>query len=160
MLQHKPPIRILSPGTVFRRDAIDATHFPMFHQCEGLIVEAGMTVCDLKSLLDFFFKKLLGEISEIRMRPSFFPFVSPGFEVDFRSRNLGKLSNKWVEICGCGMVAPRVFENCGHVSDDISGFAFGMGIERLAMLLYGVDDIRLFFQNNTKFLKQFKFSML
>ncbi|MDR2779382.1 MAG: phenylalanine--tRNA ligase subunit alpha [Puniceicoccales bacterium] len=160
MLQRKPPIRILSPGMVFRRDAIDATHYPTFHQCEGLVVGEGITVCDLKSILDFFFKKLTGEGSEIRMRPSFFPFVSPGFEVDFRSKNLGKLSNRWIEICGCGMVAPSVFKNCGYGSDKISGFAFGMGIERLAMLLYGIDDIRLFFQNDTRFLKQFKLSML
>ncbi|MDR1891326.1 MAG: phenylalanine--tRNA ligase subunit alpha [Puniceicoccales bacterium] len=160
MLQRKPPIRVLSPGMVFRRDAIDATHYPTFHQCEGLAVDEGITVCDLKSILDFFFKKLTGEGSEIRMRPSFFPFVSPGFEVDFRSKNLGKLSNRWIEICGCGMVAPKVFQNCGYADDEISGFAFGMGIERLAMLLYGVDDIRLFFQNDTRFLKQFKLSML
>ncbi|MDR1457545.1 MAG: phenylalanine--tRNA ligase subunit alpha [Puniceicoccales bacterium] len=159
MLRCKPPIRILSPGMVFRRDAIDATHYPAFHQCEGLVVDEGITVCDLKSILDFFFKKLTGENSEIRMRPSFFPFVSPGFEVDFRSKNLGKLSNRWIEICGCGMVAPNVFKNCGYAGDKISGFAFGMGIERLAMLLYGIDDIRLFFQNDTRFLKQFKLSM-
>ncbi|MDR0692978.1 MAG: phenylalanine--tRNA ligase subunit alpha [Puniceicoccales bacterium] len=159
MLQRKPPIRILSPGMVFRRDAIDATHYPTFHQCEGLVVDEGITVCDLKSILDFFFKKLTGENSEIRMRPSFFPFVSPGFEVDFRAKNLGKLSNRWIEICGCGMVAPNVFKNCGYVGDKISGFAFGMGIERLAMLLYGIDDIRLFFQNDSRFLKQFKLSM-
>ncbi|MDR2603364.1 MAG: phenylalanine--tRNA ligase subunit alpha [Puniceicoccales bacterium] len=159
MLQSKPPIRILSPGMVFRRDAIDATHYPTFHQCEGLVVDERITVCDLKSILDFFFKKLIGENSEIRMRPSFFPFTSPGFEVDFRSKNLGKLSNRWIEIGGCGMVAPNVFKNCGYGSDKISGFAFGMGIERLAMLLYGIDDIRLFFQNDIRFLKQFKLSM-
>ncbi|MDR1232672.1 MAG: phenylalanine--tRNA ligase subunit alpha [Puniceicoccales bacterium] len=159
MLQSKPPIRILSPGMVFRRDAIDATHYPIFHQCEGLVVGEGITVCDLKSILDFFFKKLTGENSEIRMRPSFFPFVSPGFEVDFRSKNLGKLSNRWIEAGGCGMVAPNVFKNCGYASDKISGFAFGMGIERLAILLYGIDDIRLFFQNDTRFLRQFKLSM-
>ncbi|MDR2629257.1 MAG: phenylalanine--tRNA ligase subunit alpha [Puniceicoccales bacterium] len=159
MLQRKPPIRILSPGTVFRRDAIDASHYPVFHQCEGLVVDERITVCDLKSILDFFFKKLIGESSEIRMRPSFFPFTSPGFEVDFRSKSLGKLSNRWIEIGGCGMVAPNVFENCGYASDKISGFAFGMGIERLAMLLYGIDDIRLFFQNDARFLKQFKLSM-
>ncbi|MDR1595716.1 MAG: phenylalanine--tRNA ligase subunit alpha [Puniceicoccales bacterium] len=159
MLKNRPPIRVLSPGTVFRRDAIDATHFPSFHQCEGLAVEDGMSVCDLKSTLNFLFTELIGEGCETRMRPSFFPFVSPGFEVDFKSKNLGKLSNKWIEIGGCGMVAPSVFRNCGY-EDNASGFAFGVGIERLAMLFYGVDDIRLFFQNDARFLKQFKVSMI
>jgi phenylalanyl-tRNA synthetase alpha chain len=112
MLKYNPPIRMLSPGTVFRKDAIDATHSPNFHQCEGLVVEDGTSVCDLKATLDFFFTELIGEECEVRMRPSYFPFVSPGFEVDFRSKNLGKLSNKWVEVCGCGMVAPSVFRNC------------------------------------------------
>jgi phenylalanyl-tRNA synthetase alpha chain len=159
MLRSKPPIGILSPGMVFHRDVMDAAHYLTFHQCEGLFVDESITVCDLKSILDFFFKKLTGENSEIRMRLSFFPFVSPGFKVDFRSKNLGKLSNRWIEICGCGMVAPNVFTNYVYAGDRISGFAFGMGIERLAMLGYGIDDIRLFFQNDTRFLKQFKLSM-
>ncbi|MDR1433141.1 MAG: phenylalanine--tRNA ligase subunit alpha [Puniceicoccales bacterium] len=159
MLQQKPPIKILSPGTVFRRDAIDATHSPSFHQCEGLVVEEGTNVCDLKATLAFLFEELIGKGCEMRMRPSFFPFVSPGFEVDFRSENLGKLSNRWIEICGCGMVAPSVFKNCGY-GDDAAGFAFGVGIERLAMLLYGVDDIRLFFKNDARFLRQFATPML
>jgi phenylalanyl-tRNA synthetase alpha chain len=157
MLREQPPIRILSPGRVFRRDAIDATHFPMFHQCEGLVVEDGATVCDLKSTLDFLFTELIGKGCETRMRPSYFPFVSPGFEVDFRSDNLGKLSGMWIEIGGCGMVAPNVFKNCGY-GENMTGFAFGMGLERIAMLLYGIDDIRLFFQNDTRFLRQFKSS--
>ena len=93
------------------------------------------------------------------MRPSYFPFVSPGFEVDFRSKNVGKLSDRWIEVCGCGMVAPSVFENCGINSDEYSGYAFGMGIERLAMLMYGIDDIRFFYQNDSRFLKQFRYLM-
>jgi phenylalanyl-tRNA synthetase alpha chain len=156
MLRSKPPIRILSPGRVFRRDAIDATHSPFFHQCEGLAVDGDITVCDLKSSLDFLFTELVGDGAEVRMRPSYFPFVSPGFEVDFRSKNIGKLSNRWIEIGGCGMVAPNVFRNCGYDETTVSGFAFGMGLERIAMLLYGVDDIRLFCQNDARFLKQFK----
>jgi phenylalanyl-tRNA synthetase alpha chain len=159
MLRQKPPIRILSQGRVFRKDAIDATHSPNFHQCEGLVVDENVTVCDLKSTLDFFFAELTGGECEIRMRPSFFPFVSPGFEVDFRSGNLGKLSNRWIEAAGCGMVAPSVFGNCGYDAAAVSGFAFGVGIERLAMLLFGVDDIRLFFQNDTRFLRQFPMAM-
>jgi phenylalanyl-tRNA synthetase alpha chain len=159
MLRQKPPVRILSQGRVFRKDAIDATHSPNFHQCEGLVVGEDITVCDLKSTLDFFFSELTGGECEIRMRPSFFPFVSPGFEVDFRSGNIGKLSNRWIEAVGCGMVAPNVFKNCGYDVDAVSGFAFGIGIERMAMLLFGVDDIRLFFQNDTRFLRQFKMSM-
>ncbi|MDR1401573.1 MAG: phenylalanine--tRNA ligase subunit alpha [Puniceicoccales bacterium] len=160
MLHSKPPIRILSPGRVFRKDTMDATHSPIFHQCEGLVVEEGTSVCDLKATLDFFFTELIGEGCETRMRPSFFPFVSPGFEVDFRSKNIGKLSNRWIEIGGCGMVAPNVFKNCGYESGSVTGFAFGVGLERLAMLLYGIDDIRLFFQNDTRFLKQFSMPML
>ncbi|MDR1413499.1 MAG: phenylalanine--tRNA ligase subunit alpha [Puniceicoccales bacterium] len=160
MLQNKPPIRILSPGRVFRKDTMDATHSPIFHQCEGLVVEEGTSVCDLKATLDFFFTELIGEGCETRMRPSFFPFVSPGFEVDFRSKNLGKLSNRWIEVGGCGMIAPNVFKNCGYESLSTTGFAFGVGLERLAMLLYGVDDIRLFFQNDARFLKQFAMPML
>ena len=159
MLSQKPPIRILSPGRTFRKDSIDATHSPNFHQCEGLVVEKCSTVSDLKSVLIFFFEELIGKGCEIRMRPSYFPFVSPGFEVDFRSKNVGKLSDRWIEVCGCGMVAPSVFENCGINSDEYSGYAFGMGIERLAMLMYGIDDIRLFYQNDSRFLKQFRYSM-
>jgi phenylalanyl-tRNA synthetase alpha chain len=156
MLLEKPPIRILSPGRVFRRDALDATHSPVFHQCEGLMVGDGITVCDLKATLDFLFTELVGAGCETRMRPSYFPFVSPGFEVDFRSDNLGKLSGRWIEIGGCGMVAPNVFRNCGLDPDTVTGFAFGMGIERIAMLLHGIDDIRFFFQNDVRFLRQFR----
>jgi phenylalanyl-tRNA synthetase alpha chain len=160
MLETKPPIRVLSPGRVFRKDTMDATHSPNFHQCEGLVVEEGTSVCDLKATLDFFFTELIGEGCEIRMRPSYFPFVSPGFEVDFKSKALGKLSDRWIEAVGCGMVAPNVLRNCGCEDSGVSGFAFGMGIERLAMLLFGIDDIRLFFQNDVRVLGQFRRSML
>jgi phenylalanyl-tRNA synthetase alpha chain len=160
MLKYRPPIRILSCGTVFRKDSIDATHSPVFHQCESLVVDDDISVCDLKASLHFLFTELLGEGCEVRMRPSFFPFVSPGFEVDFRSKSVGKLSGRWIEMGGCGMVASNVFRNCGHDPEKISGFAFGMGIERLAMLLYGIDDIRLFYQNDTRFLRQFRRAMV
>ena len=158
MLKSEPPIRVISPGLCFRKDTMDATHSSNFYQCEGLVVDrSDITVCDLKATLDFFFKELIGEDCEIRMRPSFFPFTSPGFEVDFKSKNIGKLSNRWIEVCGCGIVAENVFKSCDY--SDVSGFAFAVGIDRLAMLLYGIDDIRLFYQNDARFLKQFKFAM-
>lgn len=160
MLSEKPPIRVLSPGRVFRKDTIDATHSPNFHQCEGLVVDKRATVSELTSTLNYFFTELIGEHCEVRMRPSYFPFVSPGFEMDLRSNDLGALSNKWIEVCGCGIVAPSVLENCGIDSKEYTGYAFGIGIERLAMLLYGIDDIRLLYQNDTRFLKQFRVSMI
>jgi phenylalanyl-tRNA synthetase alpha chain len=155
MLAEKPPLRIISPGRTFRRDTMDATHSANFHQCEGLVVDQGMSVVDLKSVLDFFFKELLGEKCETRFRPSFFPFTEPSFEMDFRAPNMGKLSNQWIEVVGCGMVHPNVFSVVGYDSNAWSGYAFGFGIERLAMLMCGVDDIRLFYQNDARFLKQF-----
>lgn len=155
MLAEKPPLRIISPGRTFRRDTMDATHSANFHQCEGLVVDENIGVVDLKSALDFFFKELLGEKCEIRFRPSFFPFTEPSFEMDFRLPSMGKLSGQWIEVAGCGMVHPRVFSAVGHDPSVWSGYAFGFGIERLAMLMYGVDDIRLFYQNDARFLKQF-----
>lgn len=160
MLAENPPIRILSPGRVFRKDTIDATHSPNFHQCEGLVIDRRASVSELTSTLNYFFAELIGEHCEVRMRPSYFPFVSPGFEMDLRTKNLGALSNKWIEVCGCGIVAPSVLENCGIDNTEYTGYAFGIGIERLAMLLYGIDDIRLFYQNDARFLKQFRVSMM
>lgn len=160
MLTEEPPIRILSPGRVFRKDTIDATHSPNFHQCEGLVIDKLATVSELTSTLNYFFTELIGEHCEVRMRPSYFPFVSPGFEMDLRTKNLGALSNKWIEVCGCGIVAPSVLENCGIDNTTYTGYAFGIGIERLAMLLYGIDDIRLFYQNDARFLRQFRMSMM
>jgi phenylalanyl-tRNA synthetase alpha chain len=155
MLAERPPLRIISPGRTFRRDTMDATHSANFHQCEGLVVDENISVVDLKSILDFFFKELFGTKCEIRLRPSFFPFTEPSFEVDFRVRDMGKLSNRWIEVVGCGMIHPSVFSAVGYDPDVWSGYAFGFGIERLAMLMYGVDDIRLFYQNDTRFLGQF-----
>lgn len=155
MLSEKPPLRILSPGRTFRRDTLDATHSPVFHQCEGLMVDNDVKVTDLKAVLDFFFKELFGNKCETRFRPSFFPFTEPSFEVDFRAPNIGKLSNKWVEVVGCGIVDPKVFSNVGYSPEEWSGYAFGMGIERIAMLMYGIEDIRLFYQNDVRFLQQF-----
>lgn len=155
MLAEQPPLRILSPGRTFRRDTSDATHSPVFHQCEGLVVDKDVKVTDLKGVLDFFFKELFGNKCEIRFRPSFFPFTEPSFEVDFRSPNLGKLGNSWIEVAGCGTVDPKVFQAVGYNPEIWSGYAFGFGIERIAMLMYGIDDIRLFYQNDTRFLRQF-----
>lgn len=153
--QKKPPIRIIAPGRTFRRDTVDATHSANFHQIEALYVDKNVTVCDLKATLNYFLRSLFGKNTEIRLRPSFFPFTEPSFEVDFRSPNLGKLSDQWIEILGCGMVDPNVFENVDIDASTYTGFAIGCGIERLAMLLYGIDDVRLFYQNDLRFLDQF-----
>ncbi|MDR1906857.1 MAG: phenylalanine--tRNA ligase subunit alpha [Puniceicoccales bacterium] len=155
MVREKPPIRIVVPGRTFRRDVTDATHSANFHQFEVLCVDEGVTVCDLKSILDYFLRSLFGPGTETRLRPSFFPFTEPSFEVDVRSPGMGKLSNRWVEILGCGMVDPNVFGAVGIDAERYSGFAAGFGLERLAMLLYGIDDVRLFYQNDLRFLEQF-----
>lgn len=155
MLQEKPPIRIIAPGRVFRRDTVDATHSANFHQVEGLYVDRKVSVKDLRALLDFFVREMFGRDVKTRLRPSFFPFTEPSFELDLMSPNLGKLSNRWLEIMGCGMVDPKVFESVGYDPQEWTGYAFGMGIERIAMLLHGIDDIRYFYQNDLRFLKQF-----
>ncbi|MDR1366863.1 MAG: phenylalanine--tRNA ligase subunit alpha [Puniceicoccales bacterium] len=155
MLKQRPPIRIISPGRTFRRDTTDATHSANFHQFEALYIDENVTVCDLKSTLDYFLKTLFGPKTETRLRPSFFPFTEPSFEVDFRATGFGKLSNQWIEILGCGMVDPNVLEAVGIDSERHTGFAAGLGMERLAMLLYGIDDVRLFDQNDLRFLEQF-----
>ncbi|MGK0176946.1 MAG: phenylalanyl-tRNA synthetase alpha chain [Lentimonas sp.] len=155
MLKEKPPIRIIAPGRCFRRDTPDATHSANFHQVEGLYVDKDVTLLDLKATLDHFVKTIFGPKAKTRLRPSFFPFTEPSFEMDFFSPDLGKLSNKWIEIMGCGMVDPEVFKSVNIDPEVYTGFAFGMGIERIAMILQGVDDIRYYYQNDIRFLKQF-----
>ena len=155
MLKETPPIRIVAPGRCFRRDTPDATHSANFHQVEGLYVDKDVTLLDLKATLDHFVKTLFGPKAKTRLRPSFFPFTEPSFEMDFFSPDLGKLSNKWLEIMGCGMVDPEVFKAVEIDPAAYTGFAFGMGIERIAMILQGVDDIRYYYQNDVRFLKQF-----
>ena len=155
MLKGKPPIRIVAPGRCFRRDTPDATHSANFHQIEGLYVDKNVTLLYLKATLDHFVKTIFGPKAKTRLRPSFFPFTEPSFEMDFFSPDLGKLSNKWLEIMGCGMVDPEVFKAVGIDSKVYTGYALGMGIERIAMILQGVDDIRYYYQNDVRFLKQF-----
>lgn len=155
MLEAKPPIRIVAPGRCFRRDTPDATHSANFHQIEGLYVDKDVTLLELKATLDHFVKTIFGPKAKTRLRPSFFPFTEPSFEMDFFSPDLGKLSNKWLEIMGCGMVDPEVFKAVDIDPDVYTGYAFGMGIERIAMILQGVDDIRYYYQNDVRFLKQF-----
>jgi phenylalanyl-tRNA synthetase alpha chain len=156
----QPPVRILSPGRVYRRDS-DVSHTPMFHQIEGLLVDKGVSFADLKGILTAFLKKIFGMDTTLRFRPSFFPFTEPSAEVDIRCvickgngcRVCGQ--SGWLEILGSGMVDPAVFKNVGYDSEEYSGFAFGLGLERIAMLKYGVSDIRLFFENDIRFLNQF-----
>lgn len=155
MLKQQPPIRIVAPGRCFRRDTPDATHSANFHQIEGLYVDKDVTLLDLKATLDHFVKTIFGPKAKTRLRPSFFPFTEPSFEMDFFSPDLGKLSNKWLEIMGCGMVDPEVFKAVGIDPEVYTGYAFGMGIERIAMILQGADDIRYYYQNDVRFLKQF-----
>jgi len=155
MLERQPPLRFISPGRCFRRDTVDATHSANFNQIEGLYVDKQVTVRDLKALLDYLFESLLGAGTKTRLRPHFFPYTEPSFEVDFSAGHLAKVGSEWIEMAGCGMVDPAVFEEVGYDPDIYSGFAFGFGIERIAMILYGVDDIRYFYQNDLRFLKQF-----
>jgi phenylalanyl-tRNA synthetase alpha chain len=155
MLSRKPPFRIVAPGRCFRRDAVDATHSANFHQVEGLWIDRNVTLADLRGVLDFFVKETFGPDAEIRLRPSFFPFTEPSFEMDLRSPNLGRLSNRWLEIMGCGLVDPKVLELCGLDPEEFSGLAFGLGLERIAMLVHGIDDIRHFYNNDLRFLRQF-----
>lgn len=155
MLAEKPPLRIISPGRCFRRDTVDATHSSNFHQVEGLFVDEDVTVRDLKAVLDHFIRELLGSDAKTRFRPHFFPYTEPSFEVDFHSAHLAKLGKDWVEIMGCGMVDPEVFKSVGYDPERWRGFAFGMGIERIAMIVHGIDDIRYFYQNDLRFLRQF-----
>ena len=158
LVKEKPPLRIIAPGRCFRRDTVDATHSANFHQTEGLFVDKKVTLKDLKGVLDFFLKELFGEKVKTRLRPSFFPFTEPSFEVDLKAPNIGKLSDQWIEIMGCGMVDPNVLSLADLPPEEWSGFAFGMGIERISMLLHGIDDIRHFYNNDIRFLSQFNHS--
>ncbi len=161
MENEKPPIRIISPGRVYRSDAVDATHSPLFHQLEGLVVDKGVTMGDLKGTLETFAKKLFGEDTRIRFRPHHFPFTEPSAEVDASCFACGGKGCRickgegWIEILGAGMVHPFVLSNCGIDTNVYSGFAFGLGIERIAMLKYKIDDMRLLYENDVRFLSQF-----
>ena len=153
MEKQKPPIRIIAPGRVYRSDALDATHSPLFHQVEGLVVDKNITMADLKGTLEVFVKRLYGEESVVRFRPHHFPFTEPSAELDVQCFNCH--GEGWIEILGCGMVHPKVLENCGIDPEEYSGFAFGMGLERLVMRRYNIDDLRLFYENDARFLNQF-----
>jgi len=155
MEKQKPPIRIIVPGRCYRRDNADATHNPTFHQIEGLYVDKGVTVGDLKGTVEFVFKEVLGVETKIRFRPHYFSYTEPSFEIDFSNALVKKLGKEWLEIAGCGMVHPQVFENVGYDPEIWTGWAFGFGIERIAMLRYGINDIRLFYENDVRFLKEF-----
>jgi phenylalanyl-tRNA synthetase alpha chain len=149
MEAQKPPIRIICPGRVYRCD-YDQTHSPMFHQVEGLIIDKNISFADLKGTLEQFLREFFEEDVRVRFRPSYFPFTEPSIEVD-----IDRGDGKWLEVLGCGMVHPKVLEMSGIDSEEYTGFAFGMGVERFAMLRYGVDDLRLFFENDLRFLSQF-----
>jgi len=151
MESQPPPVRVIAIGRVYRPDTVDATHSFMFHQIEGLMVDRGVTMADLKTVLRLFAQSYLGEDVQIRFRPSFFPFTEPSVEVDM----LWHGGDRWVEMGGAGMVDPNVFRAVGYDPDEVTGFAFGLGIERLCMRRHGIDDIRLLYQNDTRFLSQF-----
>lgn len=161
MESQKPPIRIISPGRVYRSDAVDATHSPVFHQVEGLVIDKGIKMSDLKGTLEVFVKKLYGDDTKLRFRPHHFPFTEPSAEVDISCFNCGGKGCRfckgegWIEILGCGMVHPKVLKNCGIDTNIYSGFAFGIGLERVALFRYDIDDIRLLYENDTRFLEQF-----
>jgi phenylalanyl-tRNA synthetase alpha chain len=160
MEKHPPPVRIISPGPAYRRDS-DPTHSPMFHQVEGLLVDKGITFADLKGVLTVFVHQMFGKGTRLRFRPSFFPFTEPSAEIDIEcficgGKGCGVCSNTgWLEILGSGMTDPAVFGFVDYDPEEVTGFAFGMGVERIAMLKYGIHDIRLFFTNDLRFLKQF-----
>jgi phenylalanyl-tRNA synthetase alpha chain len=161
MESRQPPVRIIAPGRCYRRDAIDASHMPVFHQCEGLYVDRNVSLADLKATLTYFARQLLGEKVKIRFRPHFFPFTEPSVEYDFSCVFCGGKGCRvckqsgWLEISGAGMVDPNVFAKVGYDPEAWTGYAWGMGVERVAMLRYGIDDIRLFYQGDLRFLEQF-----
>jgi phenylalanyl-tRNA synthetase alpha chain len=161
MEKNDPPVRLVAIGPVYRKDNLDLTHTPMFHQVEGLVVGKGVTLADLKGTLTAMAEALFGPGTGVRFRPSFFPYTEPSAEVDircFRCKGVGCPMCKrtgWIEILGSGMVHPAVFEAVGYNADEVTGFAFGMGVERVALLKWGVDDIRLFYENDLRFLEQF-----
>jgi phenylalanyl-tRNA synthetase alpha chain len=156
-----PPIRIIAPGSAYRRDEIDSTHLSVFNQLEGLFVDTDVTLPDLKGTLEYFFREMFETTTEVRFRPHFFPFTEPSFEIDVKLQIKGQ-APRWIEVAGCGMVDPAVFESINATRKDnalnpekVTGFAFGMGLDRLAMIRWGIKDIRLLIENDTRFLKQF-----
>ena len=161
MEKQKPPIRVISPGRVYRSDAVDATHSPLFHQIEGLVVDKGVTMGDWKGMMETFAKEFFGSDTRLRFRPHHFPFTEPSAEIDVSCFVCGGKGCRvcknegWIEILGAGMVHPFVLSNCGIDPNEYSGFAFGMGIERLAMKQFGIDDMRLLYENDVRFLEQF-----
>lgn len=161
MENSEPPIRMISPGRVYRSDAVDATHSPIFHQVEGLVVDRGITFSDLKGTLETFFQALYGQDCVVRFRPHHFPYTEPSAEVDVQCFSCGGRGCRlcknegWIEILGCGMVHPVVLKNCGIDPEIYSGFAFGVGLERIAMRRYNINDMRLFYENDVRFLNQF-----
>lgn len=161
MEQQKPPIKIICPGTVYRSDSVDATHSPVFHQIEGLVIDKHISMSDLKGTLELFAKKCLGEKTKIRFRPHHFPFTEPSAEADVSCFVCGGKGCRvckgegWIELLGCGMVHPNVLRNCNIDPEVYSGFAFGFGVERIAMAKFGIDDMRLLYENDVRFLKQF-----
>lgn len=161
METRKPPIRVICPGRVFRADEVDATHSPVFHQIEGLVVDKGITMCDLKGVLEQFAHEIYGPDTKVKFRPSFFPFTEPSVEVDVSCSECGGKGCRvckgagWIEILGAGMVHPNVLRSCGIDPDEYSGFAFGIGLDRLTTTRYKISDIRLLFENDKRFLEQF-----
>ena len=161
MENQKPPIKMICPGAVYRSDAVDATHSPLFHQIEGLVIDKNISMADLKGTLEMFAKKCLGENTKIRFRPHHFPYTEPSAEADVSCFVCGGKGCRvckgegWIELLGCGMVHPKVLENCGIDPNVYSGFAFGFGVERIAMAKFGIDDMRLLYENDVRFLKQF-----
>ena len=161
MENRKPPIRVICPGRVFRADEVDATHSPVFHQIEGLVVDKGVTMCDLKGVLEQFAREIYGSDTKVKFRPSFFPFTEPSVEVDVTCSECGGKGCRvckgsgWIEILGAGMVHPNVLKSCGIDPEEYSGFAFGIGLDRLTTTRYKISDIRLLFENDKRFLDQF-----
>ena len=161
MEKTKPPIRIIAPGRVYRSDTQDATHSPVFHQIEGLVVDKNITMADLKGTLERFVKELYGKDTRVRFRPHHFPFTEPSAEMDYSCFNCGGKGcsvckgEGWIEILGCGMVHPKVLANCGIDPEEYTGFAFGIGLERIAMGKFNINDLRLFFENDMRFLERF-----
>src|SRR5262249_45670856 len=159
--RHEPPVRVIAPGRVYRRDNLDLTHTPMFQQVEGLVVGSGVTMADLKGTLIGFLRELFDADTKVMFRPSFFPYTEPSAEVFIGCHGCGGAGcaickrTGWLEILGSGMVHPAVFEAVGYDAERYTGFAFGMGIERIALLMFGVDNIRLFYDNDLRLLEQF-----
>ena len=161
MEEHGVPIRMISPGRVYRKDEVDATHSPMFHQIEGLVVDKGVTMADLKGTLNAVIREIYGPETQTRFRPHHFPFTEPSCEVDIQCHKCGGKGcptckgEGWIEVLGAGMVHPKVLRNCGIDPDEYSGFAFGFGLERMAMGRFKISDLRLIFENDIRFLEQF-----